>query len=562
MQPEFWNDKRPAGVPNEIDLGAYRSVVEVFERACKTHADRPAFSNMGVTLSYSDLERYSAAFAAWLQHHTDLQPGDRIAIQMPNLLQYPVAVFGALRAGLIVVNTNPLYTAREMRHQFQDSGARALVYLNTFGNHVQEVLADTVIEHLIEVQIGDMLPTLRGALVNAAVKHLKKMVPDYSLPQAVAFKNLLRDGARHSLKPTPLSLDDIAVLQYTGGTTGVAKGAMLTHGNLVANMQQVRANMQQLDAQGHPVIREGQEVMIAPLPLYHIYAFTVNCMCMMVTGNHNVLITNPRDINGFVKELQRWQFSAFLGLNTLFVALMAHPQFKKVDFSRLKGTNSGGTALVSAVAERWKSMTGCTVVEGYGLTETSPVVCANPHGEHSRLGTVGLPVPGTTLKVIDDEGNALPLGERGELCVKGPQVMKGYWQRPEATAEVLDEEGWLRTGDIAVIDQDGFVSIVDRKKDLIIVSGFNVYPNEIEDVVMAHPKVAACAAIGVADEKSGEAVKLFVVPSDPTLTQEELHAYCRENFTGYKMPRHYVFRDALPMTPVGKILRRELRESA
>ncbi len=562
MQPEFWNDKRPAGVPNDIDLAAYRSVVEVFERACKAHADRPAFSNMGVTLSYSDLERYSAAFAAWLQHHTDLQPGDRIAIQMPNLLQYPVAVFGALRAGLIVVNTNPLYTAREMRHQFQDSGARALVYLNTFGNHVQEVLADTVIEHLIEVQIGDMLPTLRGALVNAAVKHLKKMVPDYSLPQAVAFKNLLRDGARHSLKPTPLSLDDIAVLQYTGGTTGVAKGAMLTHGNLVANMQQVRANMQQLDAQGHPVIREGQEVMIAPLPLYHIYAFTVNCMCMMVTGNHNVLITNPRDINGFVKELQRWQFSAFLGLNTLFVALMAHPQFKKVDFSRLKGTNSGGTALVSAVAERWKSLTGCTVVEGYGLTETSPVVCANPHGEHSRLGTVGLPVPGTTLKVIDDEGNALPLGERGELCVKGPQVMKGYWQRPEATAEVLDEEGWLRTGDIAVIDQDGFVSIVDRKKDLIIVSGFNVYPNEIEDVVMAHPKVAACAAIGVADEKSGEAVKLFVVPSDPTLTQEELHAYCRENFTGYKMPRHYVFRDALPMTPVGKILRRELRESA
>ncbi|OWG38888.1 long-chain fatty acid--CoA ligase [Stutzerimonas stutzeri] len=562
MQPEFWNDKRPAGVPNDIDLAAYRSVVEVFERACKAHADRPAFSNMGVTLSYSDLERYSAAFAAWLQHHTDLQPGDRIAIQMPNLLQYPVAVFGALRAGLIVVNTNPLYTAREMRHQFQDSGARALVYLNTFGHHVQEVLADTVIEHLIEVQIGDMLPTLRGALVNAAVKHLKKMVPDYSLPQAVAFKNLLRDGARHSLKPTPLSLDDIAVLQYTGGTTGVAKGAMLTHGNLVANMQQVRANMQQLDAQGHPVIREGQEVMIAPLPLYHIYAFTVNCMCMMVTGNHNVLITNPRDINGFVKELQRWQFSAFLGLNTLFVALMAHPQFKKVDFSRLKGTNSGGTALVSAVAERWKNMTGCTVVEGYGLTETSPVVCANPHGEHSRLGTVGLPVPGTTLKVIDDEGNALPLGERGELCVKGPQVMKGYWQRPEATAEVLDEEGWLRTGDIAVIDQDGFVSIVDRKKDLIIVSGFNVYPNEIEDVVMAHPKVAACAAIGVADEKSGEAVKLFVVPSDPTLTQEELHAYCRENFTGYKMPRHYVFRDALPMTPVGKILRRELRESA
>ena len=561
MQPEFWNDKRPAGVPNDIDLQAYRSVVEVFERACKTHADRPAFSNMGVTLSYADLERYSAAFAAWLQTHTDLQPGDRIAIQMPNLLQYPIAVFGALRAGLIVVNTNPLYTAREMRHQFQDSGARALVYLNTFGHHVQEVLADTSIEHLIEVQIGDMLPALRGVLVNAAVKHLKKMVPVYNLPQAVAFKDLLSDGARHSHKPVALELDHVAVLQYTGGTTGVAKGAMLTHGNLVANMQQVRANMQQLDEHGHPIIREGQEVMIAPLPLYHIYAFTVNCMCMMVTGNHNVLITNPRDINGFVKELQRWKFSAFLGLNTLFVALMAHPQFKKIDFSRLKGTNSGGTALVSAVAERWKGLTGCTVVEGYGLTETSPVVCANPHGEHSRLGTVGLPVPGTVVKVIDDEGNALPLGERGELCVKGPQVMKGYWQRPDATAEVLDEEGWLKTGDIAVIDEDGFVSIVDRKKDLIIVSGFNVYPNEIEDVVMAHPKVAACAAIGVADEKSGEAVKLFVVPSDPSLTQDELQAYCRENFTGYKMPRHYVFRDSLPMTPVGKILRRELRDT-
>ncbi len=352
------------------------------------------------------------------------------------------------------------------------------------------------------------------------------------------------------------------MLQYTGGTTGVAKGAMLSHGNLVANMQQVKANMQQLDAQGHPVIREGQEVMIAPLPLYHIYAFTVNCMCMMVTGNHNVLITNPRDINAFVKELQRWQFSGFLGLNTLFVALMSHPEFGKIDFSRLKGTNSGGTALMSAVAERWKSLTGCTVMEGYGLTETSPVVCANPHGEKSRLGTVGLPVPGTQLKVIDEAGNTLPLGERGELCVKGPQVMVGYWQRPEATAEVLDAEGWLRTGDIAVIDAEGFVSIVDRKKDLIIVSGFNVYPNEIEEVVMAHPKVAACAAIGVQDEKSGEAVKLFVVPSAPDLTEAELHAYCRENFTGYKMPRHYVFRESLPMTPVGKILRRELRDLA
>jgi long-chain acyl-CoA synthetase len=562
MQPDFWSDKRPAGVPNEIDMGGYRSVVDVFERACRQHADRPAFTNMGVTLNYADLERHSAAFAAWLQNHTDLKPGDRIAVQMPNLLQYPIAVFGALRAGLIVVNTNPLYTVREMRHQFRDAGARALVYLNTFGKQVQEVLADTEIEYLIEAQIGDLLPSFKGLLVNTAVKHVKKMVPAYNLPQAVSFKRLLREGAGAGLRPVSLALEDIAVLQYTGGTTGVAKGAMLSHGNLVANMQQVKANMQQLDAQGHPVIREGQEVMIAPLPLYHIYAFTVNCMCMMVTGNHNVLITNPRDINAFVKELQRWQFSGFLGLNTLFVALMSHPEFGKIDFSRLKGTNSGGTALMSAVAERWKSLTGCTVMEGYGLTETSPVVCANPHGEKSRLGTVGLPVPGTRLKVIDEAGNTLPLGERGELCVKGPQVMVGYWQRPEATAEVLDAEGWLRTGDIAVIDAEGFVSIVDRKKDLIIVSGFNVYPNEIEEVVMAHPKVAACAAIGVQDEKSGEAVKLFVVPSAPDLTEAELHAYCRENFTGYKMPRHYVFRESLPMTPVGKILRRELRDLA
>ncbi|HAQ86709.1 MAG TPA: long-chain fatty acid--CoA ligase, partial [Pseudomonas sp.] len=465
-------------------------------------------------------------------------------------------------AGLIVVNTNPLYTAREMRHQFKDSGARALVYLNTFGKLVQEVVPDTGIKVLIEARIGDMLPSLKGLLVNAAVKHVKKMVPAYSLPQSVSFKHVLRDGARHGLKPVSLTLDDVAVLQYTGGTTGVAKGAMLTHGNLVANMQQVHANMQQLDEQGHTIIKEGQEIMIAPLPLYHIYAFTVNCMCMMVTGNHNVLITNPRDIDGFVKELQKWQFTAFLGLNTLFVALMSHPEFKKINFTSLKGTNSGGTALVSAVAERWKSMTGVTVTEGYGLTETSPVVCANPHGDGSRLGTVGLPVPGTTLKVIDDDGSELPLGERGELCVKGPQVMKGYWQRPDATAEVLDAEGWLKTGDVAVIDEDGFVRIVDRKKDLIIVSGFNVYPNEIEDVVMAHPKVAACAVIGVPDEKSGEAVKLFAVRSDASLTVDELKAYCRENFTGYKVPRQIVFRDSLPMTPVGKILRRELRDQA
>ncbi len=562
MQADFWNDKRPAGVPSTLDINAYTSVVEVFERSCKRFADRPAFSNLGVTLTYAALERHSAAFAAWLQQHTDLKPGDRIAVQMPNVLQYPIAVFGALRAGLIVVNTNPLYTAREMRHQFTDSGARALVYLNMFGKHVQEVLPDTGIDYLIEAKMGDMLPAAKGWLVNTVVDKLKKMVPAYRLPQAVPFKQVLRQGRELSAKPVPLSLDDIAVLQYTGGTTGLAKGAMLTHGNLVANMLQVLACLSQHGPDGQKLIKEGQEVMIAPLPLYHIYAFTANCMCMMVTGNHNVLITNPRDIPGFIKELGKWRFTGLLGLNTLFVALMNHPGFSQLDFSALKVTNSGGTALVKATAERWESLTGCRIVEGYGLTETSPVASTNPYGQLARLGTVGIPVVGTAFKVIDDDGNELPLGERGELCIKGPQVMKGYWQQPEATAQALDAEGWFKTGDIAVIDPDGFTRIVDRKKDMIIVSGFNVYPNEIEDVVMGHPKVANCAAIGVPDERSGEAVKLFVVPREGGVSVEELMAFCKANFTGYKVPKHIVLRDALPMTPVGKILRRELRDIA
>ena len=562
MQADFWNDKRPAGVPSTIDIHAYTSVVEVFERSCKRFADRPAFSNLGKTLTYAELDRLSAAFAAWLQQHTGLVPGDRIAVQMPNVLQYPIAVFGALRAGLIVVNTNPLYTEREMRHQFKDSGARALVYLNMFGKRVQEVLPDTGIEYLIEAKMGDLLPAAKGWLINTVVDKLKKMVPAYQLPQAIAFKQVLRQGREQSPKPVPLSLDGIAVLQYTGGTTGLAKGAMLTHGNLVANMLQVLACFSQHGPDGQKLLKDGQEVMIAPLPLYHIYAFTANCMCMMVTGNHNVLITNPRDIPGFIKELGKWRFSALLGLNTLFVALMDHPGFRQLDFSALKVTNSGGTALVKATAERWEALTGCRIVEGYGLTETSPVASTNPYGQLARLGTVGIPVAGTAFKVIDDDGNELPLGERGELCIKGPQVMKGYWQQPEATAQALDADGWFKTGDIAVIDPDGFTRIVDRKKDMIIVSGFNVYPNEIEDVVMGHPKVANCAAIGVPDERSGEAVKLFVVPREGGVSVDELKAYCKANFTGYKVPKHIVLRDSLPMTPVGKILRRELRDIA
>lgn len=562
MQADFWNDKRPEGVPSSIDLDAYGSVVEVFERSCERFAERPAFSNLGVTLNYAELERHSAAFAAWLQQHTDLKPGDRIAVQMPNVLQYPIAVFGALRAGLIVVNTNPLYTEREMRHQFKDSGARALVYLNMFGKRVQEVLPDTAIDYLIGAKMGDLLPTAKGWLVNTVVDKLKKMVPAYQLPQAIAFKQVLREGRSLAHKPVPQSLDDIAVLQYTGGTTGLAKGAMLTHGNLVANMLQVLACFSQHGPDGQRLIKDGQEVMIAPLPLYHIYAFTANCMCMMVTGNHNVLITNPRDIPGFIKELGKWRFSALLGLNTLFVALMDHPGFRQLDFSALKVTNSGGTALVKATAERWEALTGCRIVEGYGLTETSPVASTNPYGKLARLGTVGIPVAGTAFKVIDDDGNEQPLGERGELCIKGPQVMKGYWQQPEATAQALDAEGWFKTGDIAVIDPDGFTRIVDRKKDMIIVSGFNVYPNEIEEVVMGHPQVANCAAIGVPDERSGEAVKLFVVAREGGVNVDDLKAYCKANFTGYKVPKHIVVRESLPMTPVGKILRRELRDIA
>ena len=418
MHADFWNDKRPPGVPSQIDMSTYKSVIEVFERSCKKFADRPAFSNLGVTLTYAELDRYSAAFAAYLQQCTDLKPGERIAVQMPNVLQYPIAVFGALRAGLIVVNTNPLYTAREMRHQFKDSGARALVYLNMFGKLVQEVLPDTGLDYLIEAKMGDMLPAAKGWLVNTVVAKVKKMVPAYHLPQALSFKQVLRQGKGHALKPVSASHDDIAVLQYTGGTTGVAKGAMLSHGNLVANMLQVVACFSQLGPDGQKLLKDGQEVMIAPLPLYHIYAFTANCMCMMVTGNHNVLITNPRDIPGFVKELKKWRFSALLGLNTLFVALMDNPGFKDLDFSALKVTNSGGTALVKATAERWQQITGNRIVEGYGLTETSPVASTNPYGELARLGTVGIPVAGTAFKVTDDEGNEMPLGERGELCIK------------------------------------------------------------------------------------------------------------------------------------------------
>ncbi|WP_116896563.1 long-chain fatty acid--CoA ligase [Pseudomonas syringae] len=554
MIDNFWKDKYPSGIPADINPDEYPNVQAVLKQSCQRFADKPAFSNLGKTITYGELYELSGAFAAWIQQHTDLQPGDRIAVQLPNVLQYPIAVFGAIRAGLIVVNTNPLYTAREMEHQFNDSGAKALVCLANMAHLAEKVVPRTQIRQVIVTEVADMLSPFKRLLINSVIKYVKKMVPAYHLPKAIKFNYVLGKGRGQPVTDVSPGSVDVAVLQYTGGTTGVAKGAMLTHRNLIANMLQCRALMaSNLD--------EGCEIIITPLPLYHIYAFTFHCMAMMLLGNHNILISNPRDLPAMVKELSKWKFSGFVGLNTLFVALCNSDGFRNLDFSALKVTLSGGMALQQAAAERWKQVTGCQVCEGYGMTETSPVATVNP-SQYVQMGSIGIPVPSTLCKVIDDAGNELAFGETGELCIKGPQVMKGYWNQPDATAECLDAEGWFKTGDIAVIGADGFVSIVDRKKDLIIVSGFNVYPNEIEDVVMAHPKVANCACIGVPDERSGEAVKLFVVARDPGLSIEELKAFCKENFTGYKVPRQIVLRDSLPMTPVGKILRRELRDIA
>ncbi|MDN6318614.1 MAG: AMP-binding protein [Marinobacter sp.] len=548
----FYQDKYPASVPREVDLDKYSSMVDVFEQAVKKYPDRPAFSSVGVTLTYRDLDTQTRNFAAWLQNKTDLKPGDRIAVQMPNLNQYPVVVFGAMRAGLIVVNTNPLYTTREMEHQFNDSGAKALVILANMAENAEKVLPHTSIEHVIVTEIADMHSPIKRMLMNAVVKHVKKMVPPFSIPQAHKLPAVLSAGAREKFTPVQCKTDDIAVLQYTGGTTGVAKGAMLTHGNLVANLLQVRPMMEDS-------VIEGQEVVIAPLPLYHIYSFTLNCGIMLEAGSHNILIPNPRDIPGFVKELQNHKFTAFLGLNTLFVALCNNEDFQKLDLSHLKLTSSGGMALTSDTAKMWERVTGCAISEGFGMTETSPVVTFNP-GSAIQLGTIGLPVPSTKVKTIDDDGNETPLGEAGELCVKGPQVMRGYWQRPEDTQKSFTDDGYIQTGDVAVIQEDGYIRIVDRKKDMIIVSGFNVFPNEIEDVLSSHPKVVECAAVGVPDAKSGEAVKAYLVASAEGVTENELKEFCRERLTAYKVPRYFEFRDELPKTNVGKILRRELRD--
>ncbi|MCH5511795.1 long-chain-fatty-acid--CoA ligase FadD1 [Pseudomonas syringae] len=553
MIDNFWKDKYPSGIPADINPDEYPNVQAVLKQSCQRFADKPAFSNLGKTITYGELYELSGAFAAWIQQHTDLQPGDRIAVQLPNVLQYPIAVFGAIRAGLIVVNTNPLYTAREMEHQFNDSGAKALVCLANMAHLAEKVVPRTQIRQVIVTEVADMLSPFKRLLINSVIKYVKKMVPAYHLPKAIKFNDVLGKGRGQPVTDVSPGSADVAVLQYTGGTTGVAKGAMLTHRNLIANMLQCRALMaSNLD--------EGCEIIITPLPLYHIYAFTFHCMAMMLLGNHNILISNPRDLPAMVKELSKWKFSGFVGLNTLFVALCNSDGFRNLDFSALKVTLSGGMALQQAAAERWKQVTGCQVCEGYGMTETSPVATVNP-SQYVQMGSIGIPVPSTLCKVIDDAGNELAFGETGELCIKGPQVMKGYWQRQEATDEMIDSEGWLKTGDIAIIQPDGYIRIVDRKKDMILISGFNVYPNELEDVLATLPGVLQCAAIGVPDEKSGETIKVFVVVKPGvTLTKEQVMAHMRANLTGYKVPRSVEFRDVLPTTNVGKILRRELRD--
>ena len=553
MLENFWKDKYPADIPAEINPDQYPNILAVLKESCQRFADKPAFSNLGKTITYGEMYKLSGDFAAYLQKHSGLQAGDRVAIQMPNVLQYPIAVFGAMRAGYVVVNTNPLYTQREMEHQFNDSGAKLLICLANMAHLAEQVVPKTGVKKVIVTEVGDMLPPLKRLLINFVVKHVKKMVPEFSIPGAIKFNDALAQGKGQTFTEATPDSNDIAVLQYTGGTTGVAKGAMLTHRNLVANMLQAKAMM-------GSSIKDGQEVLICPLPLYHIYAFTFHCMAMMISGNHNILITNPRDIPAFVKELSKVRFTGFVGLNTLFVALCNDETFRGLDFSQFKVTLSGGMALQQATAERWEKITGCQVCEGYGMTETSPLATVNPIPA-IQLGTIGIPVPSTLCKIIDDDGNEVATGERGELCVKGPQVMKGYWQRQEATDEMLDAEGWLKTGDIALIQEDGFLKIVDRKKDMIIVSGFNVYPNELEDVMAAIPGVVQCAAIGVPDDKSGEAIKVFLVKAPGAeLSAEQVKAQMRDSLTAYKVPKFVEFRDALPTTNVGKILRRELRD--
>ncbi len=553
-----WLKNYPAGMPAEIDADLYLSIADMFEKIAAKYSDRPSYHNLGHTLSFAELEKLSRDFAAFLQGLPGMAKGDRVAIMAPNLLQYPVALFGILRAGMTVVNVNPLYTPRELEHQLKDSGAKAIVILENFAHTLQEVLAETPVEHVITTQVGDLLPIPKRWIVNLVIKRVKKMVPAWRIDRAIPFREALARGAAAPLKPVGVTHDDIAFLQYTGGTTGVAKGAILTHRNILANLEQTGVWVS-------GSFKEGAEIVIAPLPMYHIFCLT-STLSFMKWGSLIVLITNPRDMPGFVKELSAWKWSVMTGVNTLFNGLMNTPGFDQLEFSALKVVVGGGAAVQKAVAERWQKLTGHCITEAYGLTESSPGVCANPLGTPWN-GSIGLPLPSTDVSIRDDSFDELPVwsGEgdidkhTGELCVRGPQVMKGYWNQAEETAKVM-QDGWLKTGDVGYLNAEGYVTITDRKKDMILVSGFNVYPNEIESVVMTHPGVLECGAVGVPDEKSGEAVKVVIVKKDPGLTKDAVIVHCKTQLTGYKLPRHVEFRDALPKTPIGKVLRRELRD--
>jgi long-chain acyl-CoA synthetase len=546
-----WLKHYPKGIPATINPEEYNSLIDLLEECFDKYGDLPAYENMGKTISFRELDYLSKRFASYLQNVAHLKQGEKIAILMPNLLQYPVALFGALRAGLIVVNTNPLYTAREMEYQFKDSHATAIVIIANFASVFETVIGQTKIKNIIVTEVGDLLG-FKGHIVNAAVKYIKRMVPSFILPGHVRFNRTLEKGDPALYKKPHIKNNDVAFLQYTGGTTGVSKGAMLTHRNMVANMLQMSAWM-------IPKLKERQEVIITPLPLYHIFSLTVNCLGMLRIGARNVLITNPRDMKAFLKELRKQPFTVMTGVNTLFNGLLNQPKFNEIDFSHIKVVVAGGMALQRAVAEKWKKITGHSIVEGYGLTESSPVACCNPIDGSDRLGTIGIPLPSTDLKIVDEHGEEVPNGVAGEICIRGPQVMLGYFEK-EAESNKVFQEDWLKTGDIGIIDDDGFIKIVDRIKDMIVVSGFKVFPNEVEDVMACHPKVLELAALGVPDDKSGETVKLFVVKKDPSLTEEELRDFAKEKLTSYKRPKYYEFRKDLPKSNVGKVIRKDLRK--
>jgi len=550
----IWQKSYPPGVPAEIEMDGVTTLVSVVRDSCRRYADKTAYISMGKSIRYAELDRLTRDFAAWL-HANGLGHGDRVALMMPNLLQYPVCLFGALRAGCVVVNCNPLYTAHELQHQLADSGARAIVVADNFAATLQNALAGTAVERVVVTSIGELLGPVKGRLVDFVVRRVKRLVPAWTLPRSIRLRDALRAGRAAPFAEVDLDQRDLACLQYTGGTTGVAKAAMLTHGNLVANLSQAYAWVR-------PLVTEGRECIVTALPLYHIFALTANCLTFMKMGASNLLILNPRDIPGLIKEMRKVPFSAFTGVNTLFNALLNHPDFARLDFSRLRLTMGGGMAVQRSVADRWQAVTGRSLAQAYGLTETSPAVTINPLDVKVFTGSIGLPVPSTELSIRDDEGRELGVGESGEICVRGPQVTQGYWKRPDETALVLYADGFLRTGDIGYVDENGYVFLVDRKKDMILVSGFNVYPNEVEDVAALHPGVKEVAAVGVPDERSGEAVKLYVIRKDPGLDAETLIAHCRKQLTGYKVPRYVEFRDDLPRTNVGKILRRELKPAA